>query len=148
MLVSLRLRSCSQSVALRLALVDSLSSYTISSIFQVSIVRKDIFRVLGSRENMRGPGIEPDANPRFRSDFCDSIPSLRRHASHSFRGGMRGPGIEPEPEVPARATALRGLPLAGFNSFYEFTAHRLFAVKCAVRELNPGYELGKLMSYH
>jgi hypothetical protein len=29
-----------------------------------------------------------------------------------------------------------------------FAAHELFAAKCAGRELNPGYELGKLMSYH
>ncbi len=54
---------------------------------------------------------------------------------------MRRPGIEPEPDVltPFRATGrVQFLPC----SFARRLAH------CAGRELNPGYELGKLMSYH
>jgi hypothetical protein len=71
---------------------------------------------------------------------------------------MRRPGIEPEGDVLTHSVHCARLP--GLNSRQgDRTASNRLATpagrsagcveeRCAGRESNPGYELGKLMSYH
>ena len=86
-----------------------------------------------------------------------SLPHLSRGAScvdlschlplaELLARNMRRSGIEPDDET---VTVASGLRLAWFNSLVARSRlMELLAEKCADRELNPGYELGKLMSYH
>ncbi len=63
---------------------------------------------------------------------------------------MRRPGIEPEEDGPACLASLgsAGCVFQGSIHVADFVARYRSQQKCAGRELNPGYELGKLMSYH
>ena len=66
---------------------------------------------------------------------------------------MRRPGVEPDGETVRAALSLRssgpGVRLACFDSGEpHLRLANVLAAGCADRESNPGYELGKLMSYH